>query len=331
MSSMKPSDPLVRYLEEIAGETAVLRPVLSARLRGLPAFLAAAYSLRTWAWLGQKVVLAQSTDDAASPSPSDVRSHLDVLQRQLGEPMVAVLPAASSHQRDRLIKLRVPFIVPGRQLFIPPFVSLTEQFHKTIPPGRLSAAAQVCVLYQLLRHPPAGTPLSQWAKWLGYSAMTLTKVRGELSANGLCDVEDGVKVRGLCFSLAGRSLWDAARPLLRSPVQRVVWVKTTKPLGNALVAAGLTALDRLTMLADDPLPTYACRATTWSWLLHAQKVSPLEEEDGAAARIELWRYAPGILAERGTVDPLSLCLSVADSSDERVQQAAAQVLETIQW
>jgi len=161
--------------------------------------------------------------------------------------------------------------------------------------------------------------------------MTLTKVRGELSANGLCDVEDGIKVHGLRFSLAGRALWDAARPLLRSPVQRVVWVKTTHPLGNALVAAGLTALERLTMLADDPLPTYACRATTWSWLLHAHKVSPLEDDDGAAARIELWRYVPGILAERGAVDPLSLCLSVAESPDERVQKAAAQVLEAIPW
>ena len=53
--------------------------------------------------------------------------------------------------------------------------------------------------------------------------------------------------------------------------------------------------------------------------------------DDARFEIETWSYDPGVLATGETVDPLSLYLTVRNHADERVAQAADQLLEQFQW
>jgi hypothetical protein len=52
---------------------------------------------------------------------------------------------------------------------------------------------------------------------------------------------------------------------------------------------------------------------------------PFEED--AAIIVEVWAYAPELLSEGASVDPLSLYLSMREDPDERVQTALAQLLE----
>ena len=47
--------------------------------------------------------------------------------------------------------------------------------------------------------------------------------------------------------------------------------------------------------------------------------------------IELWKYAPALFAQDGTVDRLSLYLSLKDSADERVQSALDVLLGEMEW
>jgi hypothetical protein len=48
--------------------------------------------------------------------------------------------------------------------------------------------------------------------------------------------------------------------------------------------------------------------------------------------VEQWRYAPALLsANRESVDPLSLYLSLRESPDERVQGALNEMQEALQW
>ena len=235
------------------------------------------------------------------------------------------------HRRDRLIQLGVPFIVPGTQLFIPPFADLRERYARQARAEKLSAAAQATVLYQLLHKPAAAMQLNVWAQKLGYSAMTLTKVRDELVTVELCAPSASARARGLHFLLEGRDLWEKARASLRSPVARKMWVHLHALPPEGVVKAGMTALADLTMIEGDPLPTYACRSTAVDGFLLGTFFERREHREEANALLECWRYDPCLFAKDGIVDRLSLYLSLADSADERVHQACDTLLEGQSW
>ena len=326
---MSDIEKLASYLERIIGSPAILRQVSPDRLSGLPMFLARSYRFHEWNWLDHKLILALNATGAESISPADLKAHHRVLFNRLACPVVLVVQALDAYGRNRLVHLGVPFIVPGLQLFIPPFANLCEQFQRTAMAEKLSAAAQLTVLYQLFRRPASAPLLNEWAERLGYSAMTMTKVRDQLVARGLCVREEGAKPRGLRFMLQGRELWDAALPFLRSPVRRACWARF--PSVPKLLPSGLTALANRTLIQDDPIPTYACRDTEWRRLAEDGKIRLLEHADDATAHIECWRYAPELLAEDAMVDRLSLFLSFLDATDERVQSAAKSLLEDMSW
>lgn len=328
--TMKINQQLARYLEQILGKPVDLRPLPANRLSGLPVFLTSDYHFLEWRWLGELLILAQTESDKVGPSAADLKSVHHLLANQFKCPVVFVYPAMDAYRRNRFVQLGLPFVVPGLQLFIPPFISLCEQFMRIVKAVKLSAAAQVAVLYQVYRPQPDGTLLNQWAESLGYSAMTLTKVRDELVAHNLCMREEGAKPRGLRFLHQKRALWDAALPSLRSPAGRTHWVKFQKP-PPALRLAGLSALSKHSLLEDDPLPTYACHVNAWKKLIALPSVTEVSHVEEASAHVECWRYDPGLLIGADMVDPLSLFLSLADFPDERVRLASKSLLEGMQW
>ncbi|HBL18289.1 MAG TPA: hypothetical protein DD417_16435 [Elusimicrobia bacterium] len=280
-----------------------------------------------WAWLGQKLILIECGADI---SPAEARARRSPLMEHFKQTVVFVYAALEAHQRSQLVRSGVPFIVPGLQWFIPPFAVFTERFQRIASAKALSGAAQAAVLFHILRSPAEGALLRQWAGWLGYSAMTLTKVRDELVGAGLCRREPGAKPRGLRFLHRKRALWDTARPYLRSPVKKSSWVKLAAP-SPLLIPAGLTALEKTTLVGDEPLPTWACSEPVWRRLLGAGQVRDARRPEDADARVERWRYEPGLLGGNGAVDPLSLHLSFADAADERVRLAADSLLERVPW
>lgn len=327
---MNAGDDLAGYLEKTSGIPVAFESVPADRLKGLPVFVTHAYSFRAWTWMGHRLLLAESRAGAGDSAPARIADHVSLLRAHFEADVVMVFPALDAYRRDRFVHLGIPFIIPGQQLFIPPFVSLVERFRPVERPEKLTIPAQVVVLYQLLRRPPEAALLNQWGAWVGYSAMTLSNVRNELAALGLCAVGPGEKPRGLRFLYQGRALWDAARDALRTPVRRMQWTILRDPRPD-LLQAGITALSRLTMLSDDKVPTYACRDAIWRLVQQGPQAQSAALPDEATARIEIWRYRPEILGKDGMVDRLSLYLSLADHPDERVRSAANALLEGVPW
>jgi hypothetical protein len=56
-----------------------------------------------------------------------------------------------------------------------------------------------------------------------------------------------------------------------------------------------------------------------------------ERGDPAGDEVETWTYDPGALARDDVVDRLSLHLSLRHHPDERVAQAANELLEDFAW
>src|ERR1700722_7309534 len=95
------------------------------------------------------------------------------------------------------------------------------------------------------------------------------------------------------------------------------------------VAAGTTALSRLSMLVEDSVETYAMRDRAVVTALEKGKLFGCGGREEADARMESWKYDPWVLAEDGSADPCSLYLSLRRSGDERVQKEIRFLIERL--
>ncbi|HKX46850.1 MAG TPA: hypothetical protein VJP77_09110 [Planctomycetota bacterium] len=322
-------EPLLDHLEDVLGERPTLRPVPVA---GLPLHLEGRYAVLRGRLVGRTVLFALTGLDGGERTPARYRKELDHLEvAGGGHPAVLVLPRIDARLRRGLVRAGLPFVVPGKQLFLPQLsIDMREGFRRPRGGGHLSWAAQLVLLRHLLSRDVEGRNLSSLATLLGYTAMTMSHVREELASAGLAEHESRGRSRYLRFPIDGRGLWRRAQPLLRSPVRRTLEVRAL-PRGLRPLRAGLDALARRTMLAFDGTPTYAIGRRTLEGTSSRVPIAEARSESESVALLELWNHEPCALSESDLVDPLSLFLTLREDSDERVQAALEAVVEGVRW
>ncbi len=343
-----------RYLLDLLGEE-VVGPVQTTpwpRARQLPPFLSGTYSYHRASLFGRPCLLMLARAPEGE-TPAAVRKHWQATSDDFEGDVIYLVAAVSPWNRKRLIEHRVPFMVPGNQLYLPPLgVSLRERLGaggRTETGGRagtsaLGAPAQVIVLRQILRRDCAGRSAKNLARMLGYSPMSVTRAVRELAGRRLAEVEKAGREKRLRFPFGGRALWEAARPVLRNPAGRRVLVARrggkNQPLAFDGHIAGESALSRYTDLADTGIGRRAIPAGRWPALARGKGVHVLDSkskeggnrfyEDRDATRLELWSYDPGAVAPgEPYVDPLSLWLSLEGNRDERVDAARDALLKRV--
>lgn len=320
------------YLEMLTG----VRPELTPRANAtLPLFLRSRYELVTAQLFGRKYILALECSEAEPETSGDYERQSELLSGKLGERVVLVISRLPSHARNRLVRRGIPFIVPGNQLFLPPLAAdLREYFPapKKRAVSRLTPAAQCVLLYHLQRAPLDGMPLREVAEKVGYVPMMLSKVKAELIATGLAEVERKGHALALRFRAQGRELWQLAEPMLSSPVRKSHWVRGTPESIAGSVPAGLTVLAKHTLITDDRLPTRAMAADAFRAALDARHFTVCPGPEDADLRLETWSYAPIITKDGREADPLSVWLSLRDTADERVRHELQEFLhKTLSW
>jgi hypothetical protein len=321
-----------RYLHDILGVLPNLRPWPGQRK--LPYFLQEAYDLRELRLWDRPLLLAIDRQKG-KPGLANARGHLDKIRAIAGHPVVYVTEVLASYERRHLIAKKVPFIVPGNQLFLPELgIDLREYFRGRAPTADalLSPATQAVLIATLLRVPwqVDWQPAAVVAE-LAYTPMTLSRVVRELVSAGLATVQNEGKARWIRMAHSAADTWERARPLLRSPMKRLVWVPTSPTvLLPGVRLAGLSALARLSMLADPPWPTYALSPSQWTAVRQA-RVETLRVQMPGACEWQLWHYNPARVSNSETVDPLSLTLSLQDEADERVQKALGELRGKFPW
>ena len=324
---------VLRYLKEVLGiEATGVKPW--ARANELPYFLRDVFQFSELELLGQPVVLAIGRVEVKQ-SLSEVRIWLDKVKALAGQRVVYVTDALASYDRRRLIEQKVPFIVPGNQLYLPDLgLDLREYFRQRVPAteAALSPSAQAMLIVALLRRPwQSDWQPSKVAVALGYTPMTLSRAVKELTAGGLATVYTVGRARWLRMELPPEQLWDHAKPLLRTPVRRTVWVDV-----HGIVAhqpsriAGLSALARYSMLTEPKWPVYALTAADWKAATDAG-VRELPEPEAGAQEWQLWSYSPALVPDANTVDPLSLTLSLQENADDRIQLALDELKRQLPW
>lgn len=318
-----------KYLSEVLGVR--LGPVQPADFASaLPFFLVDAFSFARVVLLNEEIVLV--LDQRAEKSPlSQVAAWLQQARKLIRLPVVYVVGSLASYERRRLIEAHVPFIVPGKQLFLPDLgVDLREYFHAASPPKReaVSPSTQALLIWHLLNRPgQAMWNLGSAAVELGYTAMTGSRALAEMMAAGIGEKKVIGRANYLCVSDSERVTWEAALPSLRSPVAHRLALDRI-PDDRGVRLAGLSALSELSMLDGPRRPCFAVRSGAWMKDKHGPNLLPPGDPSGF--EIQVWNYSTE-LAEGKTVDRLSLYLSLRDEKDERVQLALEEMRGAMRW
>ena len=326
-------DAAVRaYLHETLG----IAPSVTAwsGVGKLPYFLQDAFDVRELTLLNRPILLAIDKR-SDKPGLTNVRSQMDKLRELAGMPVVYVTGTLASYERKRLVEQKVPFLVPGNQLYLPDLgIDLREYFRK--PPAAadtaLSPATQAMLITVLLRRPwRADWQPAEVVSELGYTAMTLSRAVKEITAAGIATLRTEGRVRWLQMVCTGEQTWEQVKPLLRSPIKRRFWARPAPQWRPPQVRlAGLSALARYSMLSEPQWPTYAVSPAQWKAATQAG-IDLLPEPVPGACEWELWHYNPALVPHCETVDPLSLTLSLQGSTDERVQLALDELKGSFPW
>jgi len=319
------------YLHEALGVAARVRRWSGAQK--LPYFLQDAFDLHELQLRDKQILLASGRKERL-PALNTLRTQLDRLAHIAERPVVFAMSALASYERKRLVERKIPFVVPGNQLYLPDLgIDFREYFRR--PQEGVTAftpATQAIFIAALLR--------GEWKDELkpaeiiaelGYTPMTLSRAVRELAAAGLVMASQKGRARGLQVNHPPAKAWEQAGPFLRSPVKRTSWVnfrgraKSYQPL-----LAGLSALASYSMLAEPAYPVYAVGLSQWKIAQEAgAQILPAPQPE--ASQWQVWSYTPSLIKRASRVDPFSLTLSLKDEQDDRVQQALDDLRGQFPW
>lgn len=326
---------LRQYLQDTLGVAPRLRAWEGARQ--LPYAIRDHFDLYAAPLLGREVLVAVRRTPHGRMPPTDIARQLGRLDAAADRPVVYVTPTLPAYERQRLVALKQPFIVPATQMYLPDLgVDFRERVrgvrgeaHDTFAP-----ATQALLIQRLLLGPWfEAWNVTEAARALHYTPMTASRVARELVAAELFEEERAGRHRTLRPRRAPRATWDLARPRLRSPVAHRLWSPPDAPAPMVEAPlAGLSALAALTMLSAPSWPIRAlepnaARAIEGTRAVRERVGTPVLE----GPEYEVWRYSPALTGGGQTVDPLSLWLSVDEVEDARVQGALLELEEALPW
>lgn len=321
------AEKFVEYFFETAGLPADLGRAVPT---DFPQYLKQRYSFYEVV-IDHRLFLGVFLEDSADLRPAMFEKHLrQILQNTDNyEGYCLIAEDLPAYVRRRLIERRIPFVVPGLQMFWPD-LGLAMQARKTkagLPQVNVVSPATQAVLISLLMSKVIEpTTAKRLAEKLGYTTMTMSRALDEIESSEIAKVERKGRER-LLFPVSVKSLWSKALPLMRSPVRETVRIDENLLPRNMRVVAGETALATQTMLVPPREPVYALGRVNWKQIADVVEQIPVEDEE--TCRVQLWRYDPALFSTAGRVDPFSLYLCLKDEMDERVQSALEELMETV--
>jgi DNA-binding MarR family transcriptional regulator len=173
------------------------------------------------------------------------------------------------------------------------------------------------------------------AKKLDYTPMAVSYAVDDLKNHDLIEVT-GEKEKFIKFNLERNELWYTAQQqnILESPVLKTVFVDEL-PSNVFMLKANASALPEYTSINPSKPQYYAIEKSAFYFLQKNNGLLNANDREGKFA-IEVWKYNPVTLLEdfpvdNAVVDPLSLYLSLKDSTDERIEMGLEQIIEKMIW
>jgi len=290
----------------------------------LPLYLRNGYDLYLLTIQGVECLLMRPKEPA---NLSSLRKQCGLLSKLTGLDCVVSLENVRVYTREKMLSEGIPFVVAGQQLYMPFMgVALTKKAIRDIPQAQqLSYGAQKMLLNAIYQGWRTIT-LTETAKALKISKMSVTRYFDELQSLGISLIKSGKKERRFLWDADRRALWEYVHPFLRNPIakqHRLEYLTDSTPAK----LGGISALCHYSMLADNSYTTYAISKETAKAIgLSTFKQIPSDEVPGAVVQVMHYDVEYG---DANAIDPLTAILSLADDdkTDPRVEAAIEQTLE----
>lgn len=250
-----------------------------------------------------------------------IKKHIKRIKELENIPVVLVLETMTTYQRKAFIMENIPFVIDGKQIYLPFLgILLKEKGDKLLPARKtLQPSAQLIVLYFIYANKNR-LCTNEIVKVLNITAMTVSRAVRQLHALDLLAIGKEGKQNIIESNLSGKEFTDKVWPHLASPVRKRIYIAKDS-VDSEMPQAGYTALSQMSMLNEPQMACYAidkyaCGKGCTQQILDADR----------HVCLEIWAYDPRILANNGMVDPLSLALALQNDIDERVEEALHELL-----
>jgi len=316
---------MIEYIEYIEKTLHVNASVsLYTHLDALPLYLRNAYDLSILTIQNVQCLLARPKEPA---NLTTLRKQCGQMKNLTGIDCVLCLEGIRIYTKEKMLAEGIPFIIADQQIYMPFLgIVLSKNGIREIPRvEQLSFSTQKLLLTAIYKGWVQVT-LTEAAKALGTSKMTVTRCFDELQSLGLTIVKSEGKMRRFIWKGGQRALWETVRPFLRNSVSLQYRLAEIIELDSKKLS-GLSAICHYSMLADNSYPVYAISKDA-AKRLEPRKL-PLAPEDESPAMIIQVIKCDLEYSDSTAIDPLTAILSLKDEEmeDPRVEAAVEEILE----
>lgn len=317
-------EKITKYLTNTLHQTVEAKPWEGEKY--LPLFLRENYSFLMLNIMNIKMLLLDIRDGKML-TPSVLEKQIQALKKYWPDLVCICQDTIILYTRKRLIEKQIQFIVPGTHLYLPALgVELREYFKAPKTKNNyLSPSAQSIFIY-ILEQGMTHVSSRDIINVSELSLMSITRSLGELTAQGLCKKTGTRKKTAYVFEQDSLISWEKANKLLRTPVQRIIWINELPGEVKAFIS-GLDALAEYSDITAGNIKSFAVSGRTAKTILNTSGIEQLPYAEPGAIEIEIWRYNPAFTARGEIVDPRSLYLNFTATVNERVSMAKERMKE----
>ena len=286
----------MEYLNKVLGVKVTYEDV---DFKHLPNFIVTRYRLQMVSMNEQKMVFLYPK--AELEQIEVLKKHIARIQKNENLPVVLVLKELSYRQKEYLIREKIPFIVDGKQIYLPFMAVYLQERCSAEKKSReeILPSAQMLLLH-FIYGGAQELSTSQAAKDLELTPTSISRASRQLEEMGLLHIR-------------------------KVGVQRIMQSEDSPKKGTDLLESGYSALAEYSMLNAPNVRCYAAeRISQWKDVM----TNRLQDSQVQVA-VEMWRYNPRKLSTRNTVDELSLALALREDADERVEEAVEEMLNEL--
>jgi hypothetical protein len=318
---------LEKYITNTLGIDINIIPLPEREQKNIPLYLRSIYNFRTLQIFKRDILFLKQKQNEYLTA-EQYRKHTQIVENALNLPAVLIIEPIEPYNRKRLIEKQVAFIIIDKQMFIPQLlIDLKDFRYKTQKrKNEIQPAAQCLLLYHLQKENLEKMNFKEIAAKLNYTPMTITRAANEFSHTKICHI-DGTKDKRIIFEKDKKALWEMASPYMQTPVKRKIFIDEYIK-EDLLYKTNFSALSFYTNISEDQNVCYAISKFDYFYLKKHKQINITNKIEGHTC-LEIWKYAPAILANDGIVDPLSLYLTFKDSNDERIAKEIEGMIESL--
>ena len=276
----------------------------------LPLYLAKVASYQLCFCNGVDFISAIIEQEASLP---DLKRIVSQVSARAGLP-VALVAQIDARQRKALVSQGIPFVVPGRQAFLPMLGFVASKKQDPLPLTKTLAPSTQAALVALVANPELKTS-EELMEITGMPSSSVSRALDDLARRGL--IGKSKEGRKIIIDRSGdkNNLVKSAFEYLQSPIVRIMYARKDAQT-KLLPLAGESALSERSMLAAPHIEQRAVSRKTFKDL-ELEEIQLGELCDEETVQIQVWTYDP-LVAGKDAVDDVSLALTLIEEGDERI-------------